>query len=180
MVRRPAFIDVLDAMLTERVSGSADRSRTSPRVVATSPLSAFAPFLRPNRFWSFPGPYATGEMHAPQEAIPTSTSTVAPPTPDVVAPEPPPRRRPAPEPRRVDRVLNPAEESALETLIRLGASLDRAFTARELRSAFRELAHRYHPDRHPHASDSECMRLGAAFAELTSAYGILLSSRAQN
>jgi hypothetical protein len=75
--------------------------------------------------------------------------------------------------RRSRRQLKPVEESALQTLLRLGAALDGNFTARELRSTFRTLAQRYHPDRHPHVSDAERTRLGSTFAELTSAYGVL-------
>ncbi len=177
MARRPAFIDVLDDMLSERLSGATERSRTPARSVATAALGGYPPYLKPNRFWTSPGPYASTTARHTEELLETPTpDVVVAAVPDAVETSPRAERLAEPIEHRAPRVLKPAEDTALNTLVRLGASLDRAFTARELRSAFRELAHRYHPDRHPHASDNERLRLGATFAELTSAYGVLLSS----
>lgn len=48
---------------------------------------------------------------------------------------------------RPARMLGPAERHALDELNGLGARLHEDFTGAELRSAFRALARRFHPDR---------------------------------
>jgi hypothetical protein len=75
--------------------------------------------------------------------------------------------RPTRVPRRA---LSTDERRALDELVRLGASLDSHFTAEELRSAFRSLARRYHPDRHPGATASERTRLSTLFSQVHEAY----------
>jgi hypothetical protein len=75
-----------------------------------------------------------------------------------------------PEPRRVTHTLSAPERRAFETLLRFGGRLDAAFTWQELRSAFRSLVLRYHPDRHPGSSDQERSRLAACFTEIATAY----------
>src|SRR5262245_51360712 len=57
------------------------------------------------------------------------------------------------------RALSPHERHALQELIALGASLHEGFTLRELRSAFRALARRYHPDRHSNSGPDDKARL---------------------
>jgi hypothetical protein len=171
MARWRAFVDVLDEMLREPDAAPPAATASYRPSYAAHPASPFygftVPTSRPNRFWSMPGPYRQGQPTA------TTDAESAPPTPDyshvvgmavddAVAPEP-----------RVARSLKPAEKLALQTLVRLGAALDGRFTARELRSAFRALAQRYHPDRHPHVTEAERSRLSATFAEVTSAYGVL-------
>jgi hypothetical protein len=79
-------------------------------------------------------------------------------------------RRTAPEP--VHR-LSPREQQALHTLISLGAQLTASFAFVELRSAFRELARRYHPDRHTGITDAEKSRLAGSFALAREAYRVL-------
>jgi hypothetical protein len=79
----------------------------------------------------------------------------------------------AERPVRVERPrrrLTAAQQNAFDRLIALGAPLDAAFTADELRSAFRLLARRYHPDRHPGADAGERSRLAALFADAHRAY----------
>ena len=71
-----------------------------------------------------------------------------------------------PPPPPPPRVLSAREQDALRELVALGADLRADFTVRELRSAFRLLALRYHPDRHPHSSDAERARLARMFARL--------------
>jgi len=169
MGRWRSFSEVLDGLLTDGVEGAAAPGGATSRLASTVAVHMFAPYLKPNRFWTAPGPYSaqpSGQAgrypssDAPGGRAASRARSTAPP------------RHSSQEPRR-KRVLRPTEESALQTLIRLGAGLDRSYTAQELRSAFRELAHRYHPDRHPGASESERVRLGSTFAELTSAYGVL-------
>jgi hypothetical protein len=56
-------------------------------------------------------------------------------------------RYPRPAAARPVRSLGPAERHALDELVGLGARLREDFTSAELRSAFRALARRFHPDR---------------------------------
>jgi hypothetical protein len=59
----------------------------------------------------------------------------------------------------------PAQLTALER-----QTLDDAPTPDALRRAYRTLAHRYHPDRHPASSLAERERLARLFAEATEHY----------
>ena len=70
-----------------------------------------------------------------------------------------PRPRPA-------RAPSASQRQALDLLNSLGAALTADFTRDELRSAFRALARRYHPDTNPAVS-------GREFATLRSAYDAL-------
>jgi hypothetical protein len=82
--------------------------------------------------------------------------------------------RPGVQSRPARRRLAPAEQQALESLRALGAgSLDEQFTDAELKSAFRSLARRLHPDRHPGSSDAERARLSRDFASACDAYRAL-------
>jgi hypothetical protein len=74
------------------------------------------------------------------------------------------------------RALSPRAHQALAILQRLGAiHLTSDFSAHDLRKAFRDLALRYHPDRHPRAAPEDQARLAASFAEATDAYRVLIS-----
>jgi hypothetical protein len=70
-----------------------------------------------------------------------------------------PRPRPA-------RALSASQRQALDLLNSLGAQLTADFTRDELRSAFRALARRFHPDTNPTVS-------GREFAALRGAYDAL-------
>jgi hypothetical protein len=86
------------------------------------------------------------------------------------APVPPSAPSRTLQPTRVARPLTMREQRAFDDLIRLGADLRGSFTGHELRSAFRALARRYHPDRHPASSEVERARLSRMFAELNENY----------
>jgi len=165
MARWRTFVDVLDDILTDKRESVAEvtarRSARNMRSTVTAPLYTFTPPPLPNRFWATPGPYQRARAASSQDldgAVQDTRSE----SDDRLPAEP-----------RAARRLKPAEQSALQTLVKLGAALDVSFTARELRTAFRSLAQRYHPDRHPGANEAERTRLGQTFAELTSAYGVL-------
>jgi hypothetical protein len=69
--------------------------------------------------------------------------------------------------------LTPEQHVALGDLQALGASLGVDFTRDELRSAFRALARRYHPDRHPDAVEAAKAELSVLFRRLRAAYTVL-------
>jgi hypothetical protein len=78
---------------------------------------------------------------------------------------------------RPPRHLTPAQRHAFVVLRGLGAgSLTERFTNTELRSAFRELARRFHPDRHPDSSESERAQLAHSFATACDAYRTLTTT----
>jgi hypothetical protein len=167
MSRWRAFVEVLDELLTDQAPADtlpAGRIGASLGLGGT-PLYGFAPQPLANRFWADPATARSGRLADPG------------------APLSEPRANDRPHKRADDdrssqvptpvRDLTPSEDAALRTLVRLGAGLDRHFTSRQLRSTFRTLAQRYHPDRHPQATPAERTQLGAAFAELTQAYGLL-------
>jgi hypothetical protein len=78
-------------------------------------------------------------------------------------------RRPAYERPRGVRALTAAEDRAAEALQSTAPhALD--FTLADLRSAFRRLAHAYHPDRHPDATGLEVAQLARTFATVESNY----------
>jgi hypothetical protein len=89
-------------------------------------------------------------------AAPITRAAVTPPTP--------PRR-----PRR----LTLRERRAVDELVTLGADLAFDFTDRELRSAYRTLARRYHPDRHPTSNETEKAQLARVFAGLNENHRLL-------
>ena len=86
-----------------------------------------------------------------------------------------PLATPAPPPRlpRPARVLTAAQRAAVRQFVELGADLSDDFTDEELRRAFRALARRWHPDRHPGESPAEHARLARTFAAVMGAYRCL-------
>lgn len=76
---------------------------------------------------------------------------------------------------RPRRTLSPRQREALNAFVQLGASISDDFTDHELRSTFRLLALRYHPDRHPGSSDRERAHLSLRFSRVHDAYESLKS-----
>jgi hypothetical protein len=72
--------------------------------------------------------------------------------------------------------LNALERRALAMLNDLGADLGEHLSPGTLRRAFRRLARRYHPDRHPGNSAAELDRLGRLFADATEHYRVLAAA----
>ena len=79
---------------------------------------------------------------------------------------------------RPRRSLTPRQQDALRAFWGLGARLGVDFTEPELRSAYRSLARRYHPDTHPGSSQTEASRLARIFTNLTDCYRLLLAAAA--
>jgi curved DNA-binding protein CbpA len=70
-------------------------------------------------------------------------------------------------------VLAPAERHAFDELVGLGARLREDFTPIELRSAFRALARRYHPDRCPSRTPDDQAHAARIFAFIVGHYRCL-------
>ena len=83
----------------------------------------------------------------------------------------------APQPsstvRPVVRRLSTREQRAFDELAGLGGTLAVDFTFDELRSVFRSLARRYHPDRHTGSSTFDKSRLAEQFTKARDAYRVL-------
>jgi hypothetical protein len=76
-------------------------------------------------------------------------------------------------PPRPARPLTTKQRRALDELIALGAQFHGEFNARALRSVYRTLARRYHPDRHPSSDRAEQARLARIFARLNESHRLL-------
>ena len=83
-------------------------------------------------------------------------------TPQPSAPVTPVRRR-----------LSRREQRAFDELEALGGTLAVDFTFDQLRSVFRSLARRYHPDRHSDSSTHDKTRLAEQFTKAREAYQVL-------
>jgi DnaJ domain len=151
MGRRTAFADVLDSKLSESFH---DRP-ASPR-----PAGRHIPTV--NVFFVEFGAGATPVRSFRDHHLYTANAE-------------PIRRAPHEQPRP-GRTLSSRKRAALEQLNALGARLDADFTVEALRRAFRELARRYHPDRHPGSSASEKARFSMQFVRLHDAYRELQSA----
>jgi hypothetical protein len=76
------------------------------------------------------------------------------------------------------RVTTPQQRAALAQLRSLGASeLGPDLADVELKHAFRTLARRFHPDRHPGLAPEQRKNLAARFAEAADAYRILIATQ---
>ena len=76
-------------------------------------------------------------------------------------------------PSRPAHRLNDHQRHAFDALLALGARLSADFTADDLLREFRQLAKRYHPDRHGAAGSGDRDQLARRFAEATDSYRCL-------
>lgn len=158
MAAAPAFWDVLSARLGQVDAPGAGMPRHEP---AVSPFRAtFDPGLRflllgGGLVGSVPARSASGRPTTPGDGLVDASPACG-----------GSRQRPR---------LNPRQRQALAFLRACGARLDEAFTEGQLKRAFRRLALRLHPDRHPAAPASERMRLASEFATVSDAYECLRS-----
>src|SRR4051812_18449598 len=143
MRRVVAFADVLERKLTTEERPAAGRQRETAMPIATMPLFSLDP---PSALKAAPGGVV------PFAAVISPISK--------------------PSSPRARRLLTPLQRQALECLVAAGAALDAdaGFSADEIRRAFRQLARRYHPDRHPHSTAADKARLSRVFADLLDAY----------
>ncbi len=84
--------------------------------------------------------------------------------------------RQLPSPRvaeRIGRAVTIEQTLALEFFVREGSSLTSKFTEAELKSEFRKIALRIHPDRHTDASADQLKSLSARFQTLVESAEIL-------
>lgn len=167
MTKGEAFEDVLQQKLEERQPDNPE-IRTPPTHRPVPPL----PFLvGPPRFHAGATPYrstASPVRSGPQVWLPAQGSLEG--GADTTQTRPPDIGTSQPSttgPARERRNLTMPQRQALEKFVWLGAGLGADFSASELRSAFRALALRYHPDRHPGISDAERARLARLFADLS-------------
>ena len=161
------FADVLDATLgaptrAPSTAGWSNRPVTPPLFVFEFPLAAKAAATATQR------PRPVSSVNARSQAFSAiaaaEESQVRKPRP-VDPAEPSARPAPAPKFR-----LTTLEARALAALNALGADLDDSVCPETLRKAFRRLAHRYHPDRHPGIGATETARLARQFADATAHY----------
>lgn len=87
---------------------------------------------------------------------------------------PPHQYQNAPPPSRRDHDLNEAQQAAWE-FINSHSPLSKSFSRQDLRSTFRKLAHRLHPDKG--GNPAEFMRLRSAFLALKSVHGVGLDKK---
>lgn len=117
--------------------------------------------------WRFAAP-PPGPLHFAAASPPASLGHAA----YVLAAAMAPRRPAAPRPARP---LTPAQRDAVNALAQLGAPLSAWFDAAELRSSYRSLARRLHPDRHQASAAAVRARLARDFAAATEHYKTLLA-----
>ena len=161
MATGQAFVDVLDDLL-DAGPGTPDSHLPIP-VIRFNGGIATQPFTWRDRRLS---PATAGQrgsvLRTTQAPSATSHATLAPALACTIPLEPAPVTQ-------KHRHLTSAQRQALDTLVALGARLDDAFTARDLHSAFRTLARRYHPDRHPGLDAHGTARLAETFARVRDA-----------
>lgn len=146
MTAYSSFADALDEKLEQAPGTPSDRSAAQARV-ATPPL------------WDIPVQACRLAAHIRTSWVEAGHASVARETPPVAAPN-----------IELPRRLTKTQRRALQKLRGLGADLDPSFSEHQLRTAFRALAKRFHPDRHPGSSPAEKERLAWTFASLREAY----------
>jgi hypothetical protein len=150
------FSQILDEKLD--AAPFAWSSSRRPRVAA-----AWNPGPRPVFLF---GDLGTGFTDGPS---PVATRSGASPWTPVYGARPEAQSRPA-------RLLTAAQKQAAGVLRGLGATLAADFTDAELKSVFRALARRFHPDRHPGSTEGERARLALSFATACDAYRTLTTT----
>ena len=148
------FADVLD----DALGVTPGPAMTSSRGASTPTLQPVPPFL----FFTLPAAAGTRGTYAPAPWKHTRNQAVA------VEAEPAEVRQPA-------RTLTAGQQRALNLLTSFGACLTPDFTFDDLRSEYRQLARRIHPDRHNSCTPSDRERLSRQFAELSESYRQLLA-----
>lgn len=161
MATGQAFVDVLDGLI-DAAPGTPDSHRHIPATRFRSGI-ATQPFIWRDMRMSSSTPGqgctvpSTSRPFAPAATLCSASAHAQ------------PRTASRPPLTRLPRHLTSAQRQALKTLVALGAELGEAFTARDLRSAFRTLARRYHPDRHPGLDAHGTARLAVEFARVRDA-----------
>jgi hypothetical protein len=196
MHRGARFVDVLDDALSA-IGWEPPASEPRPRTVPHRPV-VFTPLynlhtltLEPQNVSTAPLSQATdvtsGSARAVRRDVEPACSTSEPQRPRIDAKRhdtAPSLKRPAFEilppsttvPASPRRRLTAVQWRSLDAFNRLGAGIDADFSATDLRSAFRLLARRYHPDRHPAAGDGDRQRLSQQFTTLRTSYETLLTA----
>jgi hypothetical protein len=141
-------------------------SRTVARTVADGESGQGASIWSNPRTGDWRGPSRSGNAPAPS-AAPRANEPESHGVRPAVSTVPPVRLR---------RRLTPAQWRAVEAFNQLGAGIRVDFSVGELRSAFRMLARRYHPDRHPDASVVDRHRLAWQFTTIRNSYETLLTA----
>ncbi len=147
------FAEVLDEFLQPHLAAAHAPQQPAPaRPAPANPFLFSAAYQRGT--WSLPKEYVGAT--APHAASGVTRSTVS-------AARPP-------------RRLTAGQQRSFDALIEFGAALPADFSAQELRAAFRALARRYHPDRHPFADAGEVTVLSRQFTAITGHYELLRSA----
>lgn len=147
-----SFWEVLAGRLHDRPAGPAAACRRGSPVRQT-----WDPGLR----FVLLGGGVTGDAHVTPVASPASMAALTVAWSDALESQA----------RRPGRFLTEGQRAAFDVLRASGASgLTEDFTAADLRSAYRRLALRWHPDRHATAAPAERALLAQTFARITSAY----------
>ena len=178
MARGTAFADVLDSLLGAASDAAPARPFRAPGIATFSFFpSPPANFAAPVRSSS----HGAGTNRPAGDAVTSARFAAAPRTaapPRPIASEPPRPSRVATHAVRPVPAFTPRQQAALDTLLRLGARIDRHFTGEQLRREFRTLAFQYHPDRHQRSSEHEQARMARLFAQLHDAYDHLRQASA--
>ena len=170
-----AFADVLD----ERLIDSSPVASSLPRPAAIGTATAFGFF-----FVDTPSVLARrearGHLAARPATIPVTCRPIEAASDTVDAPTPlregqawPASAGPRELPRR-RHPLTRRQREAVDVFRTLGVDIPADFTPEELRTAFRTLARRFHPDRHPGCSDADRVLLCSLFGHARDAYRVLV------
>jgi len=159
-----SFLHTLNEMLSHTAAASSTQADVSARVATPAFWGEAVPVGRLSpRQWRHPG-----QASITRDGVAT-TAPRADQAPRAARPAPPPVRR-----------LTTTQQHALRRLQRLGAiDLGPGFSDHQLRTAFRALAKRFHPDRHPASGPVEREDLAWTFASVCDAYRELTGAASQ-